>query len=157
VFTSVRHFLELWQHETSQTARVLGALTDESLTQPVAPGHRSLGEIAWHLATAQRELAGKAGLAYDAPTHATPRPPRAAEIHAAYRIAAAALGDALATEWTDDTLQERFEAYGMEWQKGPFLSIILRHEIHHRGQLTVLMRQAGLRVPGVYGPSKDDP
>ena len=27
------------------------------------------------------------------------------------------------------------------------------HQIDHRGQMTVLMRQAGLNVPGVYGPS----
>ncbi|MCK4657684.1 MAG: hypothetical protein KAT85_11650, partial [candidate division Zixibacteria bacterium] len=28
--------------------------------------------------------------------------------------------------------------------------------IHHRGQMTVLMRQAGLKVPGVYGPSMEE-
>ena len=27
---------------------------------------------------------------------------------------------------------------------------------HHRGQMTILMRQAGLLVPGMYGPSKDE-
>ena len=32
---------------------------------------------------------------------------------------------------------------------------LLHHEIHHRGQMTVLMRQAGLKLPGVYGPSAD--
>lgn len=29
-------------------------------------------------------------------------------------------------------------------------------ETHHLGQMTVLMRQAGLNVPGVYGPSKEE-
>jgi uncharacterized damage-inducible protein DinB len=33
---------------------------------------------------------------------------------------------------------------------------MLENEIHHRGQMTVLMRQAGLKVPGVYGPAKED-
>jgi uncharacterized damage-inducible protein DinB len=32
----------------------------------------------------------------------------------------------------------------------------MSHEIHHRGQMTVLMRQAGLKVPGVYGPSREE-
>jgi uncharacterized damage-inducible protein DinB len=36
------------------------------------------------------------------------------------------------------------------------LTVLLRHEIHHRAQMTVLMRQAGLRVPGVYGPSREE-
>jgi uncharacterized damage-inducible protein DinB len=36
------------------------------------------------------------------------------------------------------------------------LQILIRHEIHHRAQMTVLMRQAGLKVPGIYGPSRDE-
>jgi len=30
------------------------------------------------------------------------------------------------------------------------------HELHHRGQLTVLMRQAGLVVPGIFGPAQEE-
>ena len=29
-------------------------------------------------------------------------------------------------------------------------------EAHHRGQMTVLMRQAGLTVPGIYGPAQEE-
>ena len=36
------------------------------------------------------------------------------------------------------------------------LQILLFHQTHHRGQMTVLMRQAGLPVPGMYGPAKED-
>jgi uncharacterized damage-inducible protein DinB len=32
----------------------------------------------------------------------------------------------------------------------------MKHEIHHRAQMTVLMRQAGLKVPGLYGPAKEE-
>ena len=156
MFKTVRQFTRIWEHESGQTTRVLAELTDESLAQPLASGHRNLGEIAWHLTTAQRELAGKTGLIYEAPTHAAPQPATAAEIQSVYEVAASNLDDAVATQWTDETLQERFEAYDMEWTKGSFLFVLLCHEIHHRGQMTVLMRQAGLRVPGVYGPSKDD-
>ena len=40
--------------------------------------------------------------------------------------------------------------------RGMAVLVMLHHEIHHRGQMTVLMRQAGLPVPGVYGPAKDE-
>ncbi len=156
MFTTVKHFDKTWRHESGETARVMAAFSDESLAQAVAPGHRTLGDVAWHLTTAQRELAGKMGLAYDAPTHASPQPSRASDIHTAYVAAAAALGKAVSSGWTDDSLRERFQAYGMEWTKGRFLFVLLCHEIHHRGQMTVLMRQAGLIVPGVYGPSADE-
>lgn len=46
--------------------------------------------------------------------------------------------------------------YGEQWPKGLVLSILIAHQTHHRGQMTVLMRQAGLPVPGMYGPSKEE-
>jgi uncharacterized damage-inducible protein DinB len=33
---------------------------------------------------------------------------------------------------------------------------LVRHLIHHRGQMSVLMREAGLIVPGVYGLSREE-
>jgi uncharacterized damage-inducible protein DinB len=36
------------------------------------------------------------------------------------------------------------------------LGVIVSHQIHHRAQLTIVMRLNGLKVPGVYGPSKEE-
>ena len=46
--------------------------------------------------------------------------------------------------------------YGETWKRGVALEMLIRHEAHHRGQMTVLMRQAGLPVHGVYGPSREE-
>ena len=124
LFNRVQHFLTVWQQESAQTARVLECVTDESLSQPVAPGHRTLGELAWHLTTALQEIAGKTGLRFDGPGNAVARPATAQAVRRTYVNAAT-------------------------------LMVMLHHEIHHRGQMTVLMRQAGLKLPGVYGPSAD--
>ena len=35
-------------------------------------------------------------------------------------------------------------------------SWIMNHLIHHRGQLSVYLRQTGSKVPGIYGPSADE-
>jgi uncharacterized damage-inducible protein DinB len=43
-----------------------------------------------------------------------------------------------------------------EWAKGFSLSMLINHQIHHRGQMTILMRQANLIVTGVYGPAKEE-
>jgi len=40
--------------------------------------------------------------------------------------------------------------------RGTTLGVLLIHQAHHRGQLTVLMRRAGLVVPGIVGPNKED-
>ena len=36
-----------------------------------------------------------------------------------------------------------------------FLSLAVRHTVHHRGQLSAYVRAAGGKVPSIYGPSAD--
>ena len=36
-------------------------------------------------------------------------------------------------------------------------SFVMNHIIHHRGQLSVYMRLLDVPVPGIYGPSADEP
>jgi uncharacterized damage-inducible protein DinB len=46
----------------------------------------------------------------------------------------------------------------MDRPRGAALRIMgLNHSIHHRGQLTVYLRMLDVPVPGIYGPSADDP
>jgi hypothetical protein len=37
-----------------------------------------------------------------------------------------------------------------------FRTIMLNHWYHHRGQLSVYLRQVGVPVPSIYGPSADE-
>ena len=36
-----------------------------------------------------------------------------------------------------------------------FVSLAIRHSVHHRGQLSAYLRAAGSKVPSIYGPSAD--
>jgi uncharacterized damage-inducible protein DinB len=36
-----------------------------------------------------------------------------------------------------------------------YLSFILNHSIHHRGQLSMYLRPMGAKVPAIYGESYD--
>ena len=38
-----------------------------------------------------------------------------------------------------------------------FLSFMLRHTVHHRGQLSAYLRPMGAKVPQIYGGSADNP
>jgi uncharacterized damage-inducible protein DinB len=42
-------------------------------------------------------------------------------------------------------------------RRGDALRMALHDQIHHRGQLSVLLRMAGGKVPSIYGPSGDEP
>ena len=46
--------------------------------------------------------------------------------------------------------------YGMNWTRGYALLAMTKHRAHHRGQMTVLMRQAELPVVGIYGPAREE-
>lgn len=68
-------------------------------------------------------------------------------------------GAAIPGNLRDDSIRMKTvedEMYGEKWPRGQSARILIDHQIHHRGQLTVVMRQAGLQVPGVYGPSKEE-
>jgi uncharacterized damage-inducible protein DinB len=156
VFTSVGEMLGLWRHEASQTVRVMAALTDASLAQPVAPGFRTLGDLAWHVAGAPPHFLAGFGLGFQGPNTRVPRPERAAEIRSVYEDIQNGLSAAVETEWSDASLDAEGTVFGKPMSRGTAAMVMLHHEIHHRGQMTVLMRQAGLAVPGVYGPAKGE-
>ncbi|KIL38626.1 hypothetical protein SD70_25400 [Gordoniibacillus kamchatkensis] len=157
MYTSLNEAVQDLQFESATTQKVLDALTDASLAQPIVEGHRTLGELAWHLATAYHSFLAAAGLQLDAPKHNDPVPATAKGVADGYRTASEAAAAAIQAQWTDASLPERRLLWGMmDWSVSDTINIFIRHQAHHRGQLTVLMRQAGLVVPGVYGPSKEE-
>ena len=156
MFRRLDDALTLFRHEFAGSARVLAALTDDSLLHRWSERQRTIGELAWHIVVSQREIVGKTGLAWNAPGKKDPSPASAARIHSVYVDSAKAFLSALERKWTDETLAIEDEIYGERWSRGRTLFVMLLHEVHHRGQLTALMRGAGLKVPGVYGPSADE-
>jgi len=156
MLTTVTQFSQIWKHESEATARVLAALTDASLHQQVTPLDRSLGEIAWHVATSIPEMANRTGLRVAGGDGRAPAPTSAAAIRDAYVQAAASLLEQVGLHWTDETLKVKDDMYGEQWARGLTLQALVFHEIHHRGAMTVLMRQAGLVVPGIYGPNREE-
>jgi uncharacterized damage-inducible protein DinB len=152
----IEDFQKDWAYEAEMTTKVLRALTDESLGQKVYADGRDLGFLGWHLVQTLGEMLGLVGLKIDAPAHDSARPDSAAEIVAAYERGAKSVTDEINANWTDETLLQEDQMYGETWARGLTLLLLITHQSHHRGQMTVLMRQAGLPVPGVYGPSKEE-
>jgi uncharacterized damage-inducible protein DinB len=156
MFTKLKHFEHAWTFEREGTLKVLRALTDASLAQAIAPEERTLGRLAWHITTTVPEMMGRTGLKLAGPEEHAPLPATAAAIVAGYEAASASLVPAIQASWTDETLQESDDMYGDRWKRGLTLTILVTHQAHHRGQMTVLMRQAGLKVPGIYGPAREE-
>jgi uncharacterized damage-inducible protein DinB len=153
---TIDDFQKDWAYEAEMTGKVLQTLTDESLGQKINEEGRDLGFLGWHITQTLGEMLGLVGLKIDAPGFDLECPTNASEIAAAYEKAAKSVTDEIAANWTDETLLQTDEMYGDTWARGLTLFYLIAHQAHHRGQMTVLMRQAGLAVPGVYGPAREE-
>jgi uncharacterized damage-inducible protein DinB len=156
MFRKITDFREAHRTQVDNTTRVLEALTDANLNQKVAEGYRTLGQIAWHIVTSVPEMMNRVGLGLASVNEESPPPAKAAEFVTAYKEVSTEFGNALAAKWDDETLLQTDDIYGQRWPRGVTLAVLLNHEMHHRGQMTVLLRQAGAKVPGVCGPAKEE-
>jgi uncharacterized damage-inducible protein DinB len=156
MYRTIEDFVYDWRTENQSTLKVLKTLTDASLTQKVNADGRSLGFLAWHLVLTLGEMGSKMAIQVNAPPENAPSPKTAAEIFTAYETASESIAKFVGTQWKDSMLEKEIELYGEKWKRGYALASLVKHEIHHRGQITVLMRQIGLKVPGVYGPSREE-
>jgi uncharacterized damage-inducible protein DinB len=85
-------------------------------------------------------------------------PSTAKEIVSEYKSASDGLIKEIQEKWNDNTLsiEDEITGQGERWTRGKTLGALVTHQIHHRAQLTIVMRLAGLKVPGVYGPAKEE-
>ncbi len=155
-FTGIEQFKNHWQTESDNTRKIFSVLTDESLKQQVTDGHRTLGRIAWHIVQTIPEMGNRSGLKLEGPGEDEPVPGSADTIRLAYDRAAGSLLEQVTGNWKDETLDVEDDMYGQKWKRGYSLYLLLNHEAHHRAQMTVLIRQAGLKVPGIRGPSLEE-
>jgi uncharacterized damage-inducible protein DinB len=153
MYRKINDFLKDRKYEMSLTQSALDALTDESLAQEIAPDMRNLGQLAYHMVTSIPQILHQTGLTFESAYPKNQVPTSAKAIAEAYRIISQRVINAVESQWTDATLSETRDIYGQNWLNGVTLHMLSTHETHHRGQLSVLMRQAGLIVPMIYGPN----
>ena len=156
MFRRISDFVGTWKYESDFTTRMMRILTDESLSTKVSAEGRTLARLAWHITQIIGATINQTGLHIESPANDAPIPEHASEIADTYeRVAQAAL-EAIEKNWTDDSLETTHTVFGQPWTRSRVLRAMVTHQIHHRGQMTVLMRQAGLIVPGVYGPAREE-
>ncbi|AXF56340.1 DinB family protein [Salicibibacter kimchii] len=155
MYRKVFDFLQEWADEAEKTQQVLRSLRDEKLDQAIEEGHNTLGWLGWHLAVSPAFLFGQAGVEITPAGKPEDQPRQAKEILAAYERVADEVSQKAGKELTDAALEENVDFLGREAPRGVVLRTVINHQIHHRGEMVVLLRQAGLEVPGLYGPTKE--
>jgi uncharacterized damage-inducible protein DinB len=156
MYYKISDFIEDWKYESESTIKVLNNLTDYSLTKSSGENIRTPGRLAWHIVTSVGEMAHRTGLTFETVDEKAPIPFTAKEIVDEYKRTSDGMVKEMLEKWNDKTLLLEDNMYGEMWKKGKSLGVLVTHQIHHRAQLTVVMRLAGLKVPGVYGPAKEE-
>jgi uncharacterized damage-inducible protein DinB len=154
--------LQELEHEARTTRRVLERIPDNRLTWRPHETARTLGELALHVAVVPGAIAGLASQAeVQAPQFTDPRPASAAELITALD-SSIEKAKSLLGGMDDATLMSSWRM--MKGDREIFSlprimllrSVMLNHWYHHRGQLTVYMRELGIPIPSIYGPSGDE-
>ncbi len=149
--------------EAATTRRVLERVPDAQLGWKPAEKSRTLGQLAWHIAVNPGSVASLAATTpAQMPNFGTdPSPKSAAELLAALddsvksaKTVLAGMDDsAMTSMWT----LMAGDAQVMTMPRiALFRTIMLNHWYHHRGQLSVYLRQLGVPLPSIYGPSADE-
>ncbi|MFB5281704.1 DinB family protein [Peribacillus sp. Hz7] len=156
MYVTISDFIKEWNREAMLTQKVLDGLTDDSLKQKVYSEGRTLGRIAWHFTTNITDYLTNFGLDMKKVDNAQNVPSSAKEIAETFKKVSAEASQTIEQQWTDNSLSQIQKAFGREETNAQILMGLIKHIVHHRGQLTILIRQAGLKPFGVYGPPKED-
>jgi uncharacterized damage-inducible protein DinB len=156
--------LQELEMEAQTTRRVLERVPSDQLGWKPHPKARTLGELALHVAVVPGAVAQLASTPSPAqiPNFADPPSPQDASelvpiLDRTIDTVKTTLGglddEALTGPWR--LMHGDRELFTLP--RAAFLrSVMLNHWYHHRGQLTVYLRELNVPIPSIYGPSADE-
>jgi uncharacterized damage-inducible protein DinB len=153
-------------HETALTRRLLERLPEDALAWRPHPKSMTLGALATHLgqlgvwgrmtiaeSAVDLEVVGRLADA-DLPASRSAILSAFDGKWAAARAALVGRTDAeLAAPWT---LRRGAREFFTMPKAACWRTFVMNHLIHHRGQLTVYLRERDVPLPSIYGPSADE-
>ncbi len=156
--------LQELEQETQTTRRVLERVPDNHLAWRPHEKARTLGQLAIHVATvpgAVAELAASPSPAQVPRFTDEPHVKSASELVPALNQSVARAKQLLGGIDDAELLATWRLMHGerelLALPRIAFLrSVMLNHWYHHRGQLSVYLRQLDVAIPSIYGPSADE-
>jgi len=156
--TNREFFITRWEAEMPAFGKVLRAVPDNQLHYRPHERSTAAGALAWQLAVSQRALVGlleKGEALWDT----TPHPSKAIDIVSLWDKSTEELRQRLkSTDEAKWSSKASLSMGGSAWSdsiENMFWGFLL-DMIHHRGQLSVYLRQLGVALPSIYGPTADE-
>ena len=155
MYRTIDDFLVDWQNE-EQITRKIFSLIPMNKAKETMDNVRSLEKTAWHITQTLTELLFRAGILEIDALENESIPENVKEIYSIYERNSKQLMNFVVEKWTDSHMLEKIDVYGQKWERRNILALLVKHQIHHRGQMTILLKLFGKQVPEVYGPTNEE-
>ena len=156
MYRNLNDFIQEWERNCNGTLAIFEVITDEKKHVAIVEGHNTLESLAWHLTSSPAYFMGQVGLSLDVEQNLQNTPATISEIISTYNAVSENIVKLAKENLSDEKLLTEVNSHGRQTPIGALLRLMVDHQTHHRAQMQVLLRQAGLPVPGVMGPTKED-
>ena len=154
-------FLWEFDHEMATTRRLLERLPEDRLDWKPHAKSRTLGELATHVTELPRWGMRSRGTSFQVGSEPAPPLRTVADYLTRFDANVAESREAL-EQTADEAMREEFtvfrpngEVFFQVKRRALFRLVLLNHLIHHRGQLTVYLRENEVPLTPIYGPTAD--
>ncbi|MBB5149530.1 MULTISPECIES: DinB family protein [Ureibacillus] len=154
MYRKIDDFIKDWQHNSAGTIAIMESITEDKKYVAIVEGHNSLEFLSWHLTNAPLFFCGLIGQSLNVQINPSTPPTTMKEIIDEYKKVNEEVVNAV-KKLDDSSLEKEVDMIGQPTAIGAVLRMLIDHQTHHRAQMQVLLRQAGLPVPGVMGPTKE--
>lgn len=154
MYRKIDDFIKDWQHNSAGTIAIMESITEDKKHVAIVEGHNSLEFLSWHLTNAPLFFCGLIGQSLNVQINPSTPPSTMKEIIDEYKKVNEEVVNAV-KKLDDSSLEKEVDMIGQPTAIGAVLRMLIDHQTHHRAQMQVLLRQAGLPVPGVMGPTKE--
>ncbi len=147
-----------FEEEMRETGRVLAAVPEIHREYRPDPKSRSALELAWHIVSSEIWFLEGVVHGQFAPEHARlPRHIRSIQdIIDLHRTSVPELLGQV-RQLGDEELLRQAPLNAQDYPAVVYLSNLIRHTAHHRGQLSAYLRPMGAKVPSIYDETGDEP
>ncbi|ACU59701.1 DinB family protein [Chitinophaga pinensis] len=156
MYHSITAFLEDWDFEVHKTLNVFSLLTKDTSSVKVHSNIRTLDRLALHISQVISDIGMQVGLFEQDDLAVQGTTTDLSQLIDIYKDYHQRMRSVVQTHWQDNILDGDVTLFGKSWKRGDVLSLLVQHEIHHRSQMSVIMRILDLPVPELYGPVRED-